>query len=620
MTKVIAMRTIGLVVFAIACGNTASTPQPTPTASPAPVVGAAPSQPVPPKPVTCEAGVPAAACKLQGGLKTCKADDAARVGEWRYAIEAPSFSPVEDLTSERFAELWKGTGKITLLASTETQAALEKLLGPGKVQTADGPIHELDATHFAIVPATELVPNWKVVTVDGKHPLDKAPGPLAVPLCGPDKQVAVRNVDPKKLTIIAMTGVTALTRETARLMNEKGVLYPLPAVEPWLAGADFVHISNEVSFVPKCDAGTKPTMSFCSKESYIELLEKSHAKIIELTGSHLTDYGASWFDHTLDMYKERNWVWFGGGHDQIEASAPAIVEHAGTKFAFLGCNMVRTTSHVIQPKLDTGACYLPRLEWQVRDLRKRGYTVIVSIQHEEVYVEDPPDVLVKDLREVAESGPAFVMGSQAHCPHPWEVHHGAYVHYGPGNFYFDQFWHPVRDAAQDRLYFLGGTLLTVGHLYTRIEERGRPRIMTEPERTGFLADMTKAQAKLPKTKPWEPPIEVPESRDRPDAIVVKGWVEPITVRVPAKLAEGKKYGLVVELGGPKDVATDDVFDVTVGKLRGPVPPLDKLGPAITQLVTAKFPIDPDQITLNTREKAKPTKKPDDKPKPVAKKK
>ena len=44
---------------------------------------------------------------------------------------------------------------------------------------------------------------------------------------------------------------------------------------------------------------------------------------------------------------------------------------------------------------------------------------------------------------------SFVMGSQAHCPHPWEMHHNAYVHYGPGNLFFDQFWHPVRDAAQD---------------------------------------------------------------------------------------------------------------------------------------------------------------------------
>ncbi|MEO8702801.1 MAG: CapA family protein [Kofleriaceae bacterium] len=591
------MRASWVVAVLTACGNT-TTSSPTGTGASS---GAAPIATQPPAAgsaaAPCDPAVPAAACKLAGGLRVCKPGEPDRVGEWRYAIMVPPYITVEDLAVDRLTALWKGD-KIELAASAETQAALTVVLGPGKLATIESGVRPtIDDAHWAIVPAHELVPNYKAITIAGKHSLDKTPNALVAPLCGPSK-LAVHNIDPAKLTRMAMTGTTALTRFTATLMDEKGVLYPLSAVEPWLADADFVHVSNEVSFVPKCDAGTKPTMSFCSKDAYMDLLVKSHVNIVEQTGSHLQDYGRNWIDRTLDMYKERGWLWFGGGHDQLEATQPKFLEHAGTRFAFLGCNMVWTTSKVIFPGPGVAACDLPRLTWQIRDLRAQGYTVIVSVQHEEVYGHDPPSILVSDLRKLAEAGAAFVMGSQAHCAHPWEVHHGAYVHYGPGNFYFDQFWHPVRDAAQDKLYFHAGKLLAVNHLYTRIEERGRPRLLTEPERSEFLVDLARALKKLPAAKPWEAPIEVAASRDRPDAILVRGAVQQITVKVPAKLEAGKKYPLVVELGGP--ASTDDnAFVVTPARKRAPAATTEKLGSGIASWMTAKYPVDPDQITLNT---------------------
>ena len=610
------MRALLALVVVAACGTTSSPSQPVATSGAAATGVATPSTATASAPTACDPAVPAAACKQQGGLRTCKEGDPARVGEWRFAIIVPSYASVEDVATDKLAALWKAEpgATIQLAATTETRAALAVVLGPGKLATLEpGARPTIDDKHWAIVPADELVPNWKVITVDGKHPLDAAPGPLAVPLCGADKQLAVRNIDPARLTTLAMTGTTALTRYVAKLMDDKGILYPLPSVEPWLKSVDFVHISNEVSFVPKCDAGSKPTMSFCSKESYIELLEKSHTKIVELTGSHLHDYGRDWIDHTIAMYEKRGWIWFGGGRNQVEATAPRLLEHKGNKLAFLGCNMPHTDNKVISSGSGVAACDLARLGWQIRDLKKRGYVPIVSVQHDEVYKHDPPHGLVQDLRQIADAGPAFVMGSQAHCPHPWEVHRGAYVHYGPGNFYFDQFWHPVRDAAQDKLYIHDGKLLTVGHLYTRIEERGRPRVLNDSERAEFLVDLGEAQTRLPRgAEPWAAPVDVPESRERPDSILVKGVVERIVVKVPAKLEDGKQYALVIELGGPAVANSDAAFVVTPASrkhTKAPKPSAAKLGEGITALMTAKYPIDPEQITVNV-----PVAKPRGKPK------
>ncbi len=595
-------------VLLTACGNNAATPSTPPGSSAPPTTPTAAAK--------CEAGVPERACKPGLALRICKPGDKDRVGEWRYAIAAPAFSLVEDITAAELATMWSGKGKTRLVATAGTEAALATVLRDrqGATSLRDNDRPEVSDAQWAIVPADELVPNWKLVTVDGKHPLDpkSPPDALTVPLCGASgapkgaTTPAVRNIDPDKLTVLVMTGTTALTRFTSKLMEEKGVLYPLPAVEPWLAAADFVHISNEVSFLPKCDTGTgKPTMSFCSKENYLELLEKSHANIIELTGNHLHDYGHDWLGHTIKLYEDRKWAFFGGGRTQLEATTPRLIEHHGNKLAFLGCNMPHTGWKVIRTEQpDVAACDMARLQWQIRDLKTRGYTPIVSIQHDEVYRHDPPDGLVRDLRLVADAGPAYVMGSQAHCPHPWEVHRGAYIHYGPGNFYFDQFWHPTRDAAQDKLYIHAGKLLTVGHLYTRIEERGRPRVLAPRERNELLTDLAGAQSRLPRgADAWAQPIEVPRTREVPDSILIKGVQQTFTVREPAKLDAAKKYPLIVSLSSPAP-ADDDAFVVTPNKTTAPA---DKLGPAIAAWVTAKYPIDPEHVTAPGAAAKKPKK-------------
>jgi hypothetical protein len=146
--------------------------------------------------------------------------------------------------------------------------------------------------------------------------------------------------------------------------------------------------------------------------------------------------------------------------------------------------------------------------------------VIVSIQHEEVYTHDPPDVIVRDFRRLADAGAAAVFGSQAHWAHPWEVHLGAYLHYGAGNFFFDQSWPGARDAAADRFYIYKGKLLTVGHLFTRLEEHGRPRPMKDDERAGFLHAMTDALDKLPRGNPWGTPHVVAAAAQRPDSFLL----------------------------------------------------------------------------------------------------
>jgi hypothetical protein len=556
----------------------------------APVAVAAPAH------LPCDPAVPAAACAIHGGLRPCAADDRERIGEWRYAVIAPTYAASEDIAMPALTAAWQ---RGELAASVETAAAMTALLGPGAPRLlAPGAQPRFDARRpaLAIVAAEQLVPAWKVVTVDGHHPLDAAPGGLVVPLCasGADRS-AVRNIDPALVTTVAITGVTALTRLTAELIDRKGTDYPIKDVEPWLAAADFVHISNEVSFVGKdCQPYRSLMTAFCARDSYIKLLEAAHARIIELTGSHLPDYGRSWIDHTLELYRQRGWVWFGGGHDQLDGSQPRIIAHHGNKLAFLGCNMHWTTSHVITEGPGVAACDLARMRWQIAELVRDHVVPIVSIQHEEVYHHDVPDEIVRDFRNLAAAGAAVVNGSQAHCAHPWEVHRGAYIHYGGGNFLFDQQATNTQDATADRLYVYANRLLTVGHLYTRLEEFGRPRPMTARERTGYLAVMAQALAKLPAADPWTLPVLAPASRSHPDSLLVGNQLEHVTVTVPAAVVPDQRYPLVIELAAHPAAGNDGAFVVTPRRAGVPIARL-------TAFMAAKYAIDPAQITIHRDE-------------------
>ena len=526
-------------------------------------------------------------------LVPCARDAPGRVGEWRYALVAPLYSPIEDVTTKTWTAMWLHETKMQLAMSAQSQAMLATIYGAGEATRLAG--HpSLSGRAWAVVPADELVPQWKVIAVDHEHPLASGrDGPLTVPLCAEGADVSVRNIDPAKITTLAMTGVTAMARFTARLMDRKGTTYPARDVAPWFDDADFVHVSNEVSFVPTCVPKGDRTEPFCSRESYIELLEAVHANIVELDGSHLADYGRGTFVHTLDMYDARGWGHFGGGRDQLDATKPLLIEHHGNKLAFVGCNMPHSTSHTIRNGPDVAYCDMQRLDWQIRDLKKRGYAPIVSIQHEEVYKHDPPVDLVNDFRRLASSGAAIVFGSQAHWAHPFEVHDGAFVHYGAGNFFFDQSWKEARDAAADRFYFYDQRLLTVGHLFTRLEELGRPRPMTDTERAGFLGTLQVALDKLPKADPWGLPRAPASTGEMPDSFLLGKEAILLGVALPAGFVD-QHFPLVIDLH-TKAAAVDQALCVTLR--RQPKVARKPLTQAITAFMVAKYAIDPSRVSV-----------------------
>ena len=143
----------------------------------------------------------------------------------------------------------------------------------------------------------------------------------------------------ERLTVVAMTGVTAMARRTAEQMDERGAAWPAEVVGPELSAADITHISNEVPFLEECETNVESdNLVFCSKPEYLEALLAVGVDIIGLTGNHQNDFGYEPALESLAFYAEAGLPVYGGGINKDEAFKPLIIEHNGNRLAFTGAN------------------------------------------------------------------------------------------------------------------------------------------------------------------------------------------------------------------------------------------------------------------------------------------
>lgn len=148
------------------------------------------------------------------------------------------------------------------------------------------------------------------------------------------------NRDPRKLTVLVMTGVTAMARGTAAAIEEAGdYAFPARIVGPELAAADITIISNQIPFVADCIPNTTlNNLILCSKPEYFSAFQVSGVDAVGLTGNHLNDFGYENDLASLKLYEGMGIPTYGGGKDDKAARQPYIVEHNGNRLAFLGAN------------------------------------------------------------------------------------------------------------------------------------------------------------------------------------------------------------------------------------------------------------------------------------------
>lgn len=531
-----------MIIFSSACGPRQASPVPqpepslTPTEPPLPTASAtlAPTATPTSEPVYLRADpdLPAAfeqSLKLEGtdfqrvsSGKTSAVLDYGRgnpISTWIYALAAPFPTVTNTIPAKTFLGFWQRAEAAPftrLILDAETLKALQSRLGApvGDVEVLDADRLLLAAwtteNTWAVIPFEQIQPRWKVIALDGQSPLHKdfeqQKYPLVVPISLTASQgaqsaalaerlqpfLAQSNRDPDKLVTVILTGVTAMVRGTASEMEEKGITRGAEVIGPVTREADILHISNEVPFAVDCkDPVPKLSgkLSFCSKDSYLELLEAVGTDVVELTGDHFQDWGEAALEHTLELYRQNGLPYYGGGLNIEEAKQPVKLEIKGTKIAFLGCNAKPTIyGNATAEKGGNFRCDWEYMTAEVKSLRAEGYLPIVTFQHLEFYQWTAQSQLVADFHKMADAGAVIVSGSQSHQPHGMEITDTAVLHYGLGNLFFDQYGLALYTnyGFLDRHVFYDGKYLGVEPLPIQFKDYSQPVWPEEATRSWLM--------------------------------------------------------------------------------------------------------------------------------------
>ena len=435
------------------------------------------------------------------------------VSQWVYALVTPFSSTLQGVSENDLLLQWQGqvTGA-PLLMDSNTYDMFTAQWGPAgtNVQViAKNELIDYAWAHqptLAIVPFEDLDPRWKVLPVDGLSPIHKDFDPgkyrLTIPISlnsDPERVALIQsnfvippsNLDPQKMTVVAMTGVTALVRATAYTMERRGILYPAQDIRDWLLNADITHISNEVPFAVDCPYPNprQEEIRFCSRDGYIQLLEDVGTDVVELTGDHFSDWGTQAMFHTLDMYRERNWLYYGGGENLADGRKALLIENHGNRIAFIGCNEKGGSfAQASDTQPGAAACDMDWMAGEITRLKAEGYLVIATFQHHEYYTYVAQPDQKQDFRQMAQVGAMVVSGSQAHQPQGMEFLNGSFIHYGLGNLFFDQygFCDACRQGLIDRHVFYDGRYISTELLPIQFIDYARSRPMTLEEANALL--------------------------------------------------------------------------------------------------------------------------------------
>lgn len=448
--------------------------------------------------------------------------------EWVYAVVVP-FPTLADVVAWADVVRWWSGEMDALNYLSDNGTPPDFFVAPDVLETLsvllgephpDLPVRVTpgDAVHLAaweagawsVVPFHQLRPEWKVLVVDTWNVIDRHADltgyPLAVPVGVYGDGAAVdtiagdlaargdwqqTNRDPNRMTLLTMTGVTALVRATAWRMEDEGVLYPARDIAPQLQVADILHISNEVAFTADCPP-PNPTfgvMKFCSSDRYFELLTYLETDVVELTGNHVNDWGTAALSESLGMYEAADIGVFGGGRDLDAARAPFVIEHNGNTFGFVGCNPVGPPgAFATNDSPGAAPCDYDALYEQIADLSRQVDIVIVTQQYWEFDHHNPTPQQVEDFANLARAGADIVSGSQAHTPQGFAFVDGKFIHYGLGNLFFDQMQAlSLREIFVDQHVIYDGRHISTSLFTGLIEDYARPRPMTSAERRAFLA-------------------------------------------------------------------------------------------------------------------------------------
>lgn len=282
---------------------------------------------------------------------------------------------------------------------------------------------------------------------------------------------------------VTMTAVGDIipARHVAENMAEHGVSWPFKLIAPVVNKADITYGSLECPLTDRFEVPYAGTV-FVAPAETIKGIEMMGLDVVTLANNHSTDFGRTALTDTIELLKESDIVYTGGGYDYDEARRPAVLEAGGTKFAFLNYNSIKGSLDAtatepgvawinMQPWYPDSEEDFAGVEADIREAKKKADFVVVGFHWSKEYEFHPNASMVMLAHRACDAGADMVIGQHPHSVQSIEYYKGKFIAYCQGNFIFDQrFSEQVRHGFVLHCGFRNGVLVSLDLLPYRIND------------------------------------------------------------------------------------------------------------------------------------------------------
>jgi len=364
------------------------------------------------------------------------------------------------------------------------------------VESVDEVVDDRDAV--AVVPADEVTPRVRALTVDGADPLTTEDG---FPLNRPS--------DSRPGTVVTTTvvGDIMLGRRVGASLKQRGdptaVFRPLAER---LASAD-ITVGNLESTLSKSGPPTQGGDSFGAETSVLKGLRLAGFDLLSVANNHLGDYGEKAIVETVEKLNDADFRTVGAGSDFARAAEPRVITIDGVRVGFVATDSIGETpaagrsspgTNRINAPPRTGpldAKALDRVADSVRDLEA---DVVIAIPHWGTQYTNKPEQSQRRIsRALADAGVDVVVGGHPHWVQGWESIGDATIVHSLGNFVFDMdFMKETNEGIFVEIVSRGGNVVAIRPVPYVIDARFTPRPAGE-KRADDIFDMIRETSEPP---------------------------------------------------------------------------------------------------------------------------
>jgi poly-gamma-glutamate synthesis protein (capsule biosynthesis protein) len=327
---------------------------------------------------------------------------------------------------------------------------------------------------LAVVPASKVGPEVRVLSVEGVQPL-RDPDGYPLRAAGPD---------PARVTTLTVVGDIMLGRRVGeRAAAEGDPSYPLRPMQRRLRSAD-ITVGNLESTLSTEGSPTQGGDSFAADPEVARGLRTAGFDALSVANNHAGDYGETALVQTVDRLAAAGLRPFGAGRNLAGARRPAVVERHGVRFGFVGFNAIGETpeagpsqpgaSSVSMP-IRTGPLDRAELDRLLEDVRRLAGRVMPHWGDQ--YTERPLPIQEYVARRLVRAGADLVVGGHPHWVQGASLADDSLVVQSLGNFTFDMTTPETNEGLVLEATYWGDELKGVDFVPYRIGTDHAPRVV-----------------------------------------------------------------------------------------------------------------------------------------------